>query len=210
MATAAPVGDLATQILHALDDKSPLLSSEAFPTTPFAEIKGALDRLASREMVRYETIDREEALLEPEGEQIAANGSHEARVFEALRTAVEGLTLQELEKAIGDKNVVKIGQGRAFRDKWISKTQGQSLDDAHLDLNYNELLSLMIDWCCRWQVQSRRMCQLHGLSRGLERLRRGANPSACSRKNQFRTRRRSKCRRSSRPELIPTQRRWLT
>ncbi|OAA45377.1 phenylalanyl-tRNA synthetase alpha chain [Metarhizium rileyi] len=117
-----PAGDLATQILLALDTESPLLSSAAFPTIPSTEVKGALDRLASRDMVKYETIDREEAILEPEGEQIAANGSHEARVFEALRTAVEGLTIQELEEAIGDKNVVKIGQGRAFREKWISKT----------------------------------------------------------------------------------------
>ncbi|KID88363.1 phenylalanyl-tRNA synthetase alpha chain [Metarhizium guizhouense ARSEF 977] len=124
MATSneTPAGDLATQILHALDKNSPLLSSAAFPTIPSTEVKGALDRLASRDMVKYETIDREEAILEPEGEQIAANGSHEARVFEALRTAVEGLTIQELETAIGDKNVVKIGQGRAFREKWISKT----------------------------------------------------------------------------------------
>ncbi|KAG6271065.1 hypothetical protein E4U49_004615 [Claviceps purpurea] len=121
--TSSPAGDLAHQILHALDKKSPLLSTEAFPAIPSTEVKGALDRLASRDMVKYETIDREEALLEPEGEQIATNGSHEARVFEALRAAVEGLTIQELEKAIGDKNVVKIGQGRAFREKWISKSQ---------------------------------------------------------------------------------------
>lgn len=123
--TETPAGDLATQVLHALDKNSPLLSSEAFPAIPSTEVKGALDRLASRDMVKYETIDREEAILEPEGEQIAANGSHEARVFEALRSAVEGLTIQELEKTIGDKNVVKIGQGRAFREKWISKTQGK-------------------------------------------------------------------------------------
>lgn len=123
-----PAGDLATQILHALDKNSPLLSSEAFPAIPSTEVKGALDRLASRDMVKYETIDREEAILEPEGEQIAANGSHEARVFEALRAAVEGLSMQELEKAIGDKNIVKLGQGRAFREKWISKTQGENFN----------------------------------------------------------------------------------
>ncbi|KAK0636857.1 phenylalanyl-tRNA synthetase alpha chain [Bombardia bombarda] len=125
MASSAvsPAGDLTSQILQALDQASPLLSTEAFPAAGFVELKAALDRLASRDMVRYDTLEREEALLEPEGEQIAANGSHEARVFEALRTAVEGLTVQELEKAIGDKNVVKIGQGKAFKEKWISKTK---------------------------------------------------------------------------------------
>lgn len=75
-------------------------------------------------MVTYDTIEREEAILEPEGEQIAASGSHEARVFDALRSAVDGLTVQDLEKTIGDKSVVKIGQGKAFKEKWISKTKG--------------------------------------------------------------------------------------
>ncbi|EGO54832.1 hypothetical protein NEUTE1DRAFT_118326 [Neurospora tetrasperma FGSC 2508] len=121
--TTASSEDLATDILAALDKSQPLLSSDAFPSATFVDLKAALDRLASREMVKYETIERQEALLEPEAEQIAANGSHEARVFEALRKAVEGLSVKELEEAIGDKNVVKIGQGKAFKEKWISKTK---------------------------------------------------------------------------------------
>lgn len=80
-----------------------------------------MDRLASRFMVVYETIDKEEAVLEPEAIEIEANGSHEARVFEALQKAMEGLTIPELEAAIGDKNVVKVGQGKAFKSKWITK-----------------------------------------------------------------------------------------
>ncbi|KAI5864976.1 tRNA synthetases class II core domain (F)-domain-containing protein [Durotheca rogersii] len=121
--TTSHSGDLATQVLQALDRSSPLLSAEAFPVSSFIELKAALDRLASREMATYDTLEREEVVLEPEGEQIAANGSHEARVFDTLRSAVDGLTVQDLEKAIGDKNVVKIGQGKAFKEKWISKTK---------------------------------------------------------------------------------------
>lgn len=117
-------GDLPLQVLHALDkSSSPLHSAEAFPDAGFVEIKAAIDKLKSRDMISYETIEREEALLEPEGELIAENGSHEARVFEALRTAVEGLSMQELEKAVGDKSYTKIGQGKAFKEKWISKTK---------------------------------------------------------------------------------------
>jgi phenylalanyl-tRNA synthetase alpha chain len=78
-------------------------------------------------MVTYETIDREEAILEPEAEQIAEHGSHEARVFEALRNAVEGLSIQDLEKAIGDKTVTKVGQGKAFKEKWIKKSSDGKL-----------------------------------------------------------------------------------
>jgi phenylalanyl-tRNA synthetase alpha chain len=157
--TETPAGDLATQILHALDKNSPLLSSEAFPAIPSTEVKGALDRLASRDMVNYETIDREEAILEAEGEQIAANGSHEARVFEALRAAVEGLTIQELENAIGDKNVVKIGQGRAFREKWISKMPGRisCMPWNSLFVTWKILLFWLTARYRRWQAQSLRM-----------------------------------------------------
>ena len=118
-----PSGDLATQVLQALSTQSPLLSAEAFPAIAFQDIKAALDRLGSRSMITYETIEREEVLLEPEAEQIATYGSHEARVFEALRQAVEGMTVQELEAKIGDKNVTKLGQGKAFREKWISKSK---------------------------------------------------------------------------------------
>ncbi|ERS98608.1 phenylalanyl-tRNA synthetase alpha chain [Sporothrix schenckii 1099-18] len=114
--------DLTTAVLRALADVESLVTSEAFPNEKTIDIKAALDRLRSRSMLAYETLERDEYLLEPEGEQIAANGSHEARVFEALRQAVEGLSVADLEKAVGDKQVTKLGQGKAFREKWIAKT----------------------------------------------------------------------------------------
>lgn len=113
--------DLTSVVLHALEKQDPLLSTDAFPGQKSADIKSALDRLASRSMITYETIDREEAVLEPEAQEIAANGSHEARVFEALRQAMDGLTIPELEQVVGDKNAVKVGYGKAFRSKWIAK-----------------------------------------------------------------------------------------
>ncbi|KAI1005933.1 Phenylalanine--tRNA ligase alpha subunit [Podosphaera aphanis] len=119
--------DLTTEILKALSRaEGPILSSEFFQNSS-AEIKGALDRLASRSMVIYETIDKEEINLEPEALEIEENGSHEARVFEALRDSMEGLTISELEAVVGDKKVVKIGQGKAFGLKWIGKGQDGKL-----------------------------------------------------------------------------------
>lgn len=112
-------GDLPSEILLALSNSEPILSSEIFPSYKSADIKSALDRLGSRSMITYETIDREDAILEPEAVEIEANGSHEARVFEALQQSMEGLTVQELEEAIGDRNVVKLGQGKAFKSRWI-------------------------------------------------------------------------------------------
>lgn len=112
---------LPSEILQKLSEKDDILSSEAFPTEKSTDVKGALDKLGSRSMITYETIDREEVILEPEAEEIANNGSHEARVFEALQKAMDGLTVSELEAAVGDKNVVKVGQGKAFKSKWIAK-----------------------------------------------------------------------------------------
>ena len=114
-------GDLTSEILQALSNIDPILSSEAFPSQKSADVKSALDRLGSRSMITYATIDREEAILEPEAVEIEANGSHEARVFEALRNSIAGLTVSELEAAVGDRNVAKVGQGKAFKSKWIAK-----------------------------------------------------------------------------------------
>lgn len=116
--------DLTSQVLNALDKSDPLLSADAFPNVPFAELKAALDRLGSRSMVEYTQLEREEATLEPEGKSIAQNGSHEARVFAALSKAMKALTVQEIQEAVGDKNVAKFGQGNAMRNKWIAKAEG--------------------------------------------------------------------------------------
>lgn len=116
--------DLTSQVLHLLDKADPVLSTESFPNVPFAELKAVLDRLGSRSMVEYKQLEREEATLEPEGKAIAENGSHEARVFEALSKAMKALTVQEIQAAVGDKNVAKFGQGKAMSAKWIVKAEG--------------------------------------------------------------------------------------
>lgn len=116
-----PAGDLTSEILQTLSKTDPVLSTEAFAQVPFESIKAALDRLASRSMVTYEQIERDDAFLEPEAEVIVSHGSHEARVFEAVRKALDGLSIQDLESGIGDKTVTKVGQGKAFKEKWIKK-----------------------------------------------------------------------------------------
>lgn len=89
--------DLTANLLDVLSQiDEPILSTDAFPSTPSSEIKSALDRLKSREMVVYDTIDKDEAVLTPEAEGIAANGSHEAKVFEAVLQAVEGMKMSDL------------------------------------------------------------------------------------------------------------------
>lgn len=89
--------DLISEVLEILStSKEPILTANAFPLIPFNTIKSALDRLGSRELIAYKQIDREEFILTEEGQGIAANGSHEAKVFEAVRKAVEGLKIGDL------------------------------------------------------------------------------------------------------------------
>ncbi|MCJ1479210.1 Phenylalanyl-tRNA synthetase, beta subunit, cytoplasmic [Lambiella insularis] len=111
--------DLPQQVLDALaQSDGPILTAEVFPSQPFTAIKGALDRLGSRELVIYEQRDREEAILTEEAQGIAQNGSHEAKVFEAVRKAVEGLKVTDLPGIVG-KESARVGQGKALAGKWI-------------------------------------------------------------------------------------------
>lgn len=139
--------DLTLQVLDALSHvDGSILSSDAFPSVDFTTIKSALDRLGSREMIIYRQIDRDEANLTPEAEGIAAEGSHEAKVFEAVRQAVQGLKIADLpvrrlnctparlgtllalenladgvKQGIVGKESAKVGQGKAFKEGWIKK-----------------------------------------------------------------------------------------
>lgn len=74
------------------------------------------------------TIDFHETLshvLTQEGAQIALEGSHEARVWGVLPMKGEGtpLTVQALQEAVGRESA-SVGQGRAFKAKWIGKEGG--------------------------------------------------------------------------------------
>ncbi|KZT12766.1 phenylalanine-tRNA ligase [Laetiporus sulphureus 93-53] len=88
-------------------------------------ILGALNSLASREMITYTTQETVSHVLTPEGSQIALQGSHEARVWAAVPFKGEGapMTPKQLEERVG-ADIAKIGQGRAFKNKWVGKEGG--------------------------------------------------------------------------------------
>ena len=121
--------ELTSEVLDALSQsEGPILSADAFPSIPSTTLKSALDRLGSREMVAYKKIDREEALLTPEAEGIAANGSHEARVFEAVLKAVEGLKIADLPVRGADCRLMCDGKSydrslTMSRASWVKKAQ---------------------------------------------------------------------------------------
>jgi phenylalanyl-tRNA synthetase alpha chain len=114
--------DLTSQVLQVLDSvHGPVLTSEAFPNASFVSVKSAVDKLRSREFLTAEQVDRLELVLTKEGQDIARHGSNGARVFEAVRKAMEGLKIKDLPSAVGDANVAKFGQGDAFKAKWVKK-----------------------------------------------------------------------------------------
>jgi phenylalanyl-tRNA synthetase alpha chain len=113
--------DLTAEVLFALSTADgPIFSQDTFPSHQPETVKANLDRLGSREMIQYEKIDTEELRLTPEGQGIAQNGSHEARVFEAVRSAMEGVKIKDLPEMVGHE-AAKVGQGTAFKLKWIEK-----------------------------------------------------------------------------------------
>ena len=77
-------------------------------------------------MVAYQAHEVLSYSLTPEGEQIAALGSHEARVWAALsEKGGEPVSIKDLKSKVGDESA-KVGQGRAFKSGWIVK-DGENL-----------------------------------------------------------------------------------
>jgi phenylalanyl-tRNA synthetase alpha chain len=113
--------DLTAQVLSALSSADgPILTSETFPNASDVAIQASVTRLESVKFIKSQKLDREEVILTEEGETIAENGSHEARVFEAVRSAMEGLAIKDLPGIVG-KVPAQVGQGTAFKNKWIKK-----------------------------------------------------------------------------------------
>lgn len=90
--------DLTQQVLDLLDskpDQQPLQTNVDFPDVSQSEIKAALDRLASRSMLTYQTQEEEQVLLTPEGQLIVSEGSHEYKVWRVVHERGQ-LPLKEL------------------------------------------------------------------------------------------------------------------
>ncbi|KAG8834980.1 Phenylalanyl-tRNA synthetase, beta subunit, cytoplasmic [Serendipita sp. 400] len=111
------------------DSRDLILPGEASPAvTQDAQsaIIAALNSLLSRNMVSYEAHEILSYCLTPEGEQIAEQGSHEARVWAALsEKGGNPVSIKDLKTKVGDESA-KIGQGRAFKSGWIMK-DGENL-----------------------------------------------------------------------------------
>ncbi|KAF1981911.1 phenylalanyl-tRNA synthetase-like protein alpha chain [Aulographum hederae CBS 113979] len=111
--------DLTQAVLDQLAENETFESNVAFPDTPQPEIRAALDRLASRSMVEYTTQDSEHVLLTPEAEGICKDGSHEYKVWAAVKKNGR-VAVKELSQLVGAASA-GVGSGNAFKNKWVKK-----------------------------------------------------------------------------------------
>ncbi|KAI9705251.1 MAG: Phenylalanyl-tRNA synthetase, beta subunit, cytoplasmic [Bogoriella megaspora] len=111
--------DLTKEILTKLETKPKLETSQDFQDVSQAEIKAALDRLASRQMIEYQASDSEKVVLTAEGQTICEQGSHEYKVWDAVKRK-RSIKIKDLPNEVGTDSA-KIGQGNAFKLKWIKK-----------------------------------------------------------------------------------------
>ncbi|GAA5836593.1 hypothetical protein JCM3766R1_006964 [Sporobolomyces carnicolor] len=129
---------LQSTILHTLDRQGSIADTRSLELTPSASsgpatvvgptleaqnaVKGVLDSLVAKEMVTFNQVNLDSYILTAEGSSIAQSGSHEFLVWSALPpvAAESGLTAKEIEEKVG-KDVAKVGQGKAMKNKWISK-----------------------------------------------------------------------------------------
>ncbi|KAH8830469.1 phenylalanine-tRNA ligase [Flagelloscypha sp. PMI_526] len=126
-----------TRTLIFPDSTSPAISPE-----DQIVVLGALNSLLSREMIIYDTHESISNGLSEEGLAIVQHGSHEARVWSAAPEKDQGppITPDQLKDLLGGE-IAKVGQGKAFKNKWIGK-QGNGLvrltnsinDQTQLDL----------------------------------------------------------------------------
>lgn len=91
--------DVTKVILDALESSPALETSKDLSDIPRSETKAALDRLASRQMVQYKSNDTEIIELTAEGQQICDEGSHEYRVWDAVRRS-QRLEMKDLAVSI--------------------------------------------------------------------------------------------------------------
>ncbi|KAI9279006.1 tRNA synthetases class II core domain (F)-domain-containing protein [Phascolomyces articulosus] len=139
--------ELQTLVLTTLDRENVIADSKDLKTVNGEDLNqlallGVLNSLKSKEMIDYSAINREFWSLSGEGEQVAEQGSHEARVYEAIPAGEEGIAMDEIKKILG--KAANIGQGKAIKNGWI-KNNGAKLvrtADSIVDQTKNDLLEI--------------------------------------------------------------------
>ncbi|CCE83090.1 Piso0_002866 [Millerozyma farinosa CBS 7064] len=80
-----------------------------------------LTSLWSKEMISFQKIEHEKWILTEEADSFLKEGSHEMRLLNEVMKSMEGLKISDVDQKLGP--VGKLGQGKAFKNGWISKAE---------------------------------------------------------------------------------------
>ncbi|KAI5960294.1 FRS2 [Candida pseudojiufengensis] len=118
------MSQLQLEILQLLDKEgeipNSLNNSQLSKINP-NELHANLSSLWSREMIKFNKIETDHWILTKEAEDyLKAGATPEIQVVdEVLKAQLEGLTLNDLKTKLGSTGI--IGQGKAFKNKWLKK-----------------------------------------------------------------------------------------
>lgn len=131
------MSDLQLRILHTLDKEGVIENTlTTFPELQSQEVQAALNSLKARFKITYKSIEKEKWNLTKEGQEIVKDGSHEYRLLETV-LKLQRLKLSEVGNVLGASG--KLGQQRAFKNRWIGKDGDELI--LHNDLDKEHLPS---------------------------------------------------------------------
>ncbi|CAG8497239.1 295_t:CDS:10 [Paraglomus brasilianum] len=160
--------ELQSLILSTLDkentipDTGKLTNAEGKQPDQLA-LYAALNSLALKEMIVYDALESEIWTLTAEGKEMANTGSYEVKVFEAIPSGETGISISELQGLLGE--AAKIGQGKAFKNKWITKKDNRLfravesvVDQTRLDLEAISTTKTHPDKKVLAELKRRKLC----------------------------------------------------
>lgn len=116
------MSDLSLQILKAVDQHNGIsntLELAEFKDIDVNTLQASLTSLWAKEMITFKKLESDFWVLTKEAEDFLVSGSHEIRLLDEVLKSLEGLKIADVNAKLGQ--VGKLGQGKAFKNGWISK-----------------------------------------------------------------------------------------
>lgn len=116
------MSDLQLQLLKAVDANNGISNTLDLPEFSKLDanlLQSNLTSLWAKEMIIFNKIETDYWVLNEEAEEILAQGSHEIRLLNEVLKSLDGLKISDVNTKLGA--IGKLGQGKAFKNGWISK-----------------------------------------------------------------------------------------
>lgn len=116
------MSDISLKLLKAVDQHGSIqntLDLDEFKDVDVATLQASLTSLWAKQMINFKKIEKDFYVLTSEAEDFLKSGSHEMRLLGEVLKSLEGLKISDVNAKLGQ--VGKLGQGKAFKNGWISK-----------------------------------------------------------------------------------------